>query len=81
MPYFFYIARCSDGTLYSGSCKDLSERESVHNAGKGAKYTRARLPVKFVYHEEYETYSEALKREALVKKMSRAEKEKLIDSQ
>jgi len=76
MPYF-YLARCSDDSLYSGSCKDLIEREKKHNDGKGAKYTRSRRPIKMIYHEEFETLSEAKKREAEVKKMSKSEKEKL----
>lgn len=78
MPYF-YLARCCDGSLYAGSCIDLAEREAVHNAGKGAKYTRSRLPVEFVYHEEFETLSEAKSREAHVKRMKKAEKEELVD--
>ncbi len=78
MPHFFYLARCADDTLYAGTCIDLKEREAKHNAGTGAKYTRGRTPVTFIYHEEFETLSEARKREAEVKKWSRAEKEELI---
>lgn len=74
----FYLVRCSDGTLYAGACKDLALRTAQHNAGKGAKYTRGRLPVEVVYHEEFETLSDALKREAQVKKLSRSQKEDLI---
>jgi putative endonuclease len=77
MPHYFYLARCNDDSLYSGTCINLEEREATHNAGKGAKYTRAKGPVKFVYHETFETLSEARKREAEVKKMSKIEKEKL----
>lgn len=77
MP-FFYLARCSDHTLYSGSCIDLKQREKTHNQGKGAKYTRSRLPVRFVYHETFATTSEAMKREAAIKKWSKARKEELI---
>jgi len=77
MPHYFYLARCKDDSLYSGTCINLEEREATHNAGKGAKYTRAKGPVKFVYHETFETLSEARKREAEVKKMSKIEKEKL----
>ena len=80
MPYF-YLARCSDGSLYSGSCKDLKEREEKHNSGKGAKYTRAHLPVKIVYSEEFENLSEALKREAQVKTWSKIQKEQLIQGE
>lgn len=78
MSYFFYIAQCSDDSLYTGSCKDLLEREKAHNSGKGAKYTRSRLPVTFVYTETFATKSEALKREAQVKKLSRKEKLHLV---
>ena len=79
MP-FFYLARCSDNSLYSGSCKGLLAREAKHNAGTGAKYTRSRLPVKIVYSEEFATLSEALKREAEVKTLSKAQKEALVSS-
>jgi len=76
MPYF-YLARCNDDSLYSGSCNDLLEREEKHNSGKGAKYTRSRRPIKIIYSEEFETLSEAKKREAEVKKLSKSDKEKL----
>ena len=79
MSHYFYLARCADGSLYSGYCKDLKKREEMHNIGKGAKYTRAHLPVKIVYSEEYATQSEALKREAEVKKFSKARKEQLVN--
>lgn len=78
MPHFAYIARCADGSLYVGTCVDLAAREALHNAGKGAKYTRARLPVAFVYHEEHPTLSAVRKREAALKKLSRAGKLTLI---
>ncbi len=77
MPYF-YLARCSNDSLYAGSCVDLQAREQKHNEGKGAKYTRAHLPVKIVYSEEFKTLPEALRREAEVKKWSKIEKEKLV---
>jgi len=76
MP-FFYLARCSDHSLYCGSCKDLTARAAAHNAGKGAKYTRSRLPIRIVYHEEFPTLADAMKREAQVKKMKKEEKERL----
>ncbi|PIR54198.1 hypothetical protein COU75_02080 [Candidatus Peregrinibacteria bacterium CG10_big_fil_rev_8_21_14_0_10_42_8] len=78
MPHYFYLARCSDNSLYSGTCVNLEEREALHNAGKGAKYTRAKGPVTFIYHEEFETLSEARKREAEVKKWSKQQKEELL---
>ncbi len=79
MPHFVYLARCSDDSLYVGTCVDLAAREALHNAGKGSKYTRSRLPVTFVYHEEHPTLSVVRKREAAIKKLSRTEKMHLIE--
>ena len=81
MPFYFYLARCSDDSLYSGSCKDIQEREDMHNSGKGAKYTRAHRPVKIIYSETFKTLSEAMKREAQVKTWSKINKEKLVHAQ
>lgn len=79
MSFHIYLLRCSDGTLYCGSTKDLERRVREHNESKlGARYTKARRPVKLVYSEEFETWSAALKRECAVKKLSRAEKLDLI---
>jgi len=78
LSYFFYLARCHDDSLYSGWTKNLVERERAHNSGKGAKYTAARRPIKIIYSEKFATKSDALRREIAVKKMSRAEKLKLI---
>lgn len=75
--YFAYIIRCADGTLYTGYTDDIARREAVHNSGRGAKYTRSRLPVKMVYHESFAT-SEAMKRECAIKRLSREQKLKLI---
>ncbi len=75
---YVYIALCADGTLYTGWTTDLKRREEAHNAGKGAKYVRSRLPVKIVYFEEFGDKSEALKREIAIKKLTRAEKLELI---
>lgn len=77
--YYTYLLKCSDGSLYCGFTTDLENREKVHNMGKGAKYTRSRLPVKIVYSEKYETKSEALMRENAIKKLTRAQKEELIN--
>jgi predicted GIY-YIG superfamily endonuclease len=57
----------------------LKNREKTHNEGKGAKYTRARGPVEIIYHEKFATRSAAMQREAAVKKLTKAEKEKLAD--
>ena len=75
---FVYILRCSDGTLYSGWTNDLEARLKTHNAGKGAKYTRSRLPVELVYSEELESPSAAMRREYELKQLSRKEKLDLI---
>ena len=77
---YVYILRCSDETLYTGYTNDLKNRIKVHNSGKGAKYTRCRLPVKIVYYEEYLTKSEAMKRECAIKKFRRIDKIKLLQS-
>ena len=77
-PWFFYLARCADDSLYSGICVDLEARLATHNAGKGAKYTRSRLPVVLAYSEQLGSQSEALKREAAVRKWRRSDKEGLI---
>jgi putative endonuclease len=76
--YYVYILRCGDGTLYTGSTHDLTHRLAVHNRGKGAKYTRSRLPVTLAYAEEVSDKSAALRREAAVKRLTRAEKLELI---
>lgn len=78
--YFVYIVRCADDTLYTGIATELERRIEEHNSsGKGAKYTRTRRPVVLVYHESYETRSEASRREYQIKKrMSRKEKLLLI---
>ena len=76
---YTYILSCADGTLYTGWTNDLDRRLAAHNAGKGGKYTRVRLPVTLVYHEEFDTKEEAMSREYAIKQMTRAQKMKLID--
>ena len=78
--YFVYLLRCGDGTLYTGCTNDLRRRLAVHNAGKGAKYTRSRLPVSLVYWESLPDKSSALRRESAIKRLSRAQKLSLIQS-
>lgn len=75
---YVYLVRCADGSLYCGWTTDPAARMEAHNSGKGAKYTRSRRPVQLVWQEEYEDRHEALSREWHVKRMSRAEKLKLI---
>ncbi len=79
MPYT-YILQCSDGTLYTGWTTDINKRVKTHNSGKGAKYTRARIPVTLKYYEEFETKKEAMKREYEIKKFTRKKKLELIKS-
>lgn len=76
---WMYILECSDGSYYVGSTKDLVFRLSEHQAGKGAKYTSRRLPVKLVYSEEYERVADAYVREKQVQNWSRAKREALIN--
>jgi putative endonuclease len=76
---YVYILCCADNTLYCGWTNDLSARMAAHNSGKGAKYTRSRLPAKLVYFEEYEDKSMAMSREWHIKRMSRKEKMELIN--
>ena len=78
MAAYVYILRCSDGSLYTGWTNDPEHRLAVHNAGRGAKYTRSRLPVELVRLEEYNSREDAMKREAALKKLSRKEKLELI---
>ncbi len=76
-----YMLKCSDGTLYTGWTNNLEKRLKEHNAGQGAKYTRGRRPVKLVYTEIHDTKREAMQREAQIKKLTRKEKEALIQGQ
>lgn len=73
-----YIVRCRDGSLYTGYAVDVEKRLATHNAGQGAKYTRARLPVVLEYTEAFTTKSDALKREYAIKQLTRTKKEQLI---
>ena len=75
-----YIVQCADETLYTGVTNHLDQRLKNHNSGKGAKYTRVRLPVKLVYAESCQNHSVALKREWAIKQFSRLDKLKLIAS-
>lgn len=75
---YVYIVRCSDQTLYTGWTNHLKERIEAHNAGKGAKYTKARRPVELVYFETFKYKSDALKREYQIKQLKKSEKEQLI---
>ena len=76
---YTYILECSDGTLYTGWTNNLEQRLKAHNSGKGAKYTRSRIPVTLAYYEAYLTQQQAMSREQFIKHLSRQEKLNLID--
>lgn len=74
---YVYIVQCSDGTLYTGYTTDIEKRIKMHNSGKGAKYTRGRLPVVLKHIETFKTKEEAMKREYAIKKLTREQKTEL----
>jgi len=76
--WFVYLLRCADGSLYTGITNDLPRRVEQHNAGIASRYTRSRLPVVLVYKEPQASRSLALKRELVIKALSRLEKESMI---
>ena len=78
MAYWVYILRCADGTLYTGTAADVDRRAAAHNRGKGAKYTRSRLPVEVVYREPCSDKGAALRREYAIKRLRRQDKLALI---
>lgn len=78
---YTYMLRCSDGSYYTGWTNDLEKRLRVHNEGRGGKYTRNRIPVELVYYETFETRSEAMRREAAIKKLTHREKDILLSAQ
>jgi putative endonuclease len=77
---YVYIVECRDGTLYTGWTNDLQRRVNQHNSGKGGNYTRSRCPVNLRYFERFPTKQEAMRREWQIKKLSRAEKIKLLET-
>lgn len=79
MPWYVYILRCGDGTLYTGITDNVPRRLAAHRSGKGAKYTRGRGPLELVYQEQVPGKSAALKREIALKRLSKSEKERLIE--
>lgn len=78
MVWFTYILRCRDNSYYVGITNNLQKRIKLHNAGKGSKYIKSKLPVELVYFEEYSDKSSARKREIQIKGWTRIKKEKLI---
>ncbi len=74
---YAYLVRCIDNSLYAGWTNDIEKRLKSHNDGTGAKYTKSRRPVTLAYLETFDTRSEAMKREAALKKMTHKQKEEL----
>lgn len=79
-PWFVYLARCSDGTLYCGVARDVAKRIAEHDAGKGARYTRGRGPLTIEAVRRCRTHGDALRLELAVKRLPRAEKEALAEA-
>ena len=75
---YMYVVECRDGSYYTGYTTDVKRRLAVHNSGKGAKYTRARLPVKLIYVEGFTSKEEAMSAEALLKRKKRPLKERFL---
>lgn len=79
MPWTVYLARCGDGTLYTGVTTDPDRRLAQHNAGRGGAYTRSRVPLTLVYREDAGDRARALRRERAIKRLTRGEKERLVN--
>jgi putative endonuclease len=77
--HYFYVLECADGSFYAGYTNDLDKRLHVHNEGKGAKYTRARLPVVLIHSEAFSTKREAMQMEYHFKTLVRKEKERYLE--
>lgn len=78
--YYVYMLQCSDGSFYTGYTTDVLRRVKEHNAGQASRITRAKLPAVLIHKESFDTRSAAMKREAEIKSLTRAEKEKLIET-
>ena len=76
---YTYILRCADGSFYTGWTTDPHRRLKAHNAGRGAKYTRARLPVELIWYEMHSSRSDAMRREAEIKQLTRTQKLELME--
>ena len=77
--WYVYIVKCADGTLYTGIAEDVAKRVEIHNAGKGAKYTRGRAPVHLLWSEPHQSKSSALRREYMIKQLKKSNKELMIN--
>jgi len=80
MPYYVYILVCANSAFYTGYTRDVEARVKLHKKGRGAKYVKIHPPEKVVYVERFETRSQAMKREREIKRLTHAEKSKLISS-
>lgn len=80
MAFFVYILQCTDGSFYTGYTKNIAERTKQHQNGKGAKYTKAHRPQTLAYVENYDSRSQAMKREREIKKLSHQQKAALINA-
>lgn len=76
--YFIYILLCKGNTYYTGYTDNVEKRFETHKAGKGAKYTKAFPPIKILYTQEFKTKSEAMRAEAMIKRLTRKQKDELI---
>ena len=79
MPYYVYILLCKDGSYYTGQAKNVGHRVEQHKKGQGARYTRMHKPAKIVYVEEFNSRSDAMKREREIKSFSHSKKQRLVD--
>lgn len=80
MMYYVYIILCKDSSYYTGYTKDVEKRFEMHKNGQGSRYTRSHKPDKLVYFEQFNSRSEAMKRERKIKKLSHIQKKKLINT-
>jgi predicted GIY-YIG superfamily endonuclease len=80
MPYYVYILLCKDGSYYTGYAKDVKRRVERHKKGQGARYMRIHEPEKIAYVEEFDSRSEAMKREREIKSLSHSKKQRLVNS-
>jgi len=79
MPYYVYILLCKDGSYYTGHAKNVKHRVEQHKKGQGARYTRMHEPAKIVYVEEFNSRSDAMKREREIKSFSHSKKQRLVN--
>ena len=77
--FYVYIVECADGTYYTGYTPHIRRRIKLHNAGKGARYTRDRRPVKLVWYKKYKYFKRAFKEEIAIKRLKRPEKERMVN--